>query len=140
MDKCTCDDVLVWYKTVGSKHFANNYVVVRALLFVPASQIKCKRVFAIAGQIDSVLRNRMGVDCLATLVFLYKNIDQRQMMEKMLKGAHGEFIAHKHNMFAACAPQTECAALNDIIQANEGACMNCNMLHLLALQHCSICT
>jgi hypothetical protein len=124
IDKWTGDDVLLWWKNKGSKQFANLAVVARAVFSIPASQIECERVFYVAGQFASVLRNRMGVDCLDMLVFLYKNVDQKKLMEEIIRAAHGDHTAMDHDIIAACKPQDECAALDAVMLATEGVCTN----------------
>ena len=122
MDKWTGDDVLLWWKTKGSKQFANLAVVARAVFSIPASQIECERVFSVAGQFASVLRNRMGVDCLDMLVFLYKNVDQNKLMEEIIRAAHGDHTAMEHDIMAACKPRDECAAMDAVMLATYGVC------------------
>ena len=57
---------------------------------VPASQIECERVFSVAGQISSLLRNRMSVENLSTMVYLYKNLDQEMELHQLMRSTVGE--------------------------------------------------
>jgi hypothetical protein len=47
----------------------------RLFLCIPASQVECERIFSVAGQLTGLLRNRMSVEKLAMMVYLYKNLN-----------------------------------------------------------------
>ena len=63
--------------------------VARIILSCPGSQIECERIFSVCGQLISLLRSKMSIENLETVVFIMKNVDQLDTMKYVLSKRHG---------------------------------------------------
>lgn len=63
---------LTWWKHNEAK-FPNVGFLARQYLGIPGSQIEIERIFSVAGVLMNLLRTKLGIDNLESLVMIYTN-------------------------------------------------------------------
>jgi len=76
------NDVIAWWRKNRHK-FPIISELARIVLAAPASQCENERVFSAAGLVTGKLRTTMGIDNLSMLVFLMKNVNQKEEWDRL---------------------------------------------------------